>query len=252
MKKVPSVKEIYNKASKNVLNPNTVFTEEIWHARLFGRKAATYFTWIFLHTNIKPNTVTIIAMALGAMGSLVFAYPSIVALLVGLVLFELYLILDSTDGELARFKKQFSSLGNYFDTIGHIVIYSCLYSAMGINVYLRTGKIFFLFLGLITSLLYAIASVVHHLDPLLKEKTYLESRKGESKTLFIGKNIYNFLTEDLNIVFSIVVFGFFQYLNVIKLDIIAIILVMNFLLLFGGGIIFNLAKKFNDPRYDKK
>jgi phosphatidylglycerophosphate synthase len=251
MKKVPPVKEIYKKASKNVLNPNTVFTEEIWHARYFGRKVATYFTWLFLHTNITPNGVTVIAISCGMIGSLFFAYPTIPALIIGIILFELYLILDSSDGELARYKKQFSLLGEYLDTLGHILIYSCLYIAMGINVSLRSGNYIYTIIGLLTALFYSIAASIHHNDPILKNKTYLESRKGEGSTLHLGKNIYNFLTEDLNIAFAIVIFGLLQYLNIIKTDVILIILVLNAILLLFGGIILNIALKIKDPRYDK-
>ncbi len=252
MKKVPPVKEIYNRASKNVLQKNTIFTEEIWHARLIGRKLATYFTWLFLHTNITPNTVTIIAMIIGATACLVIAVPKLTTLIIGVFMFELHLVLDSSDGELARFKKKFSLLGNYLDTLGHMLIYSCLYSGLGINIYLRTNNLFFLILGFLTAITYFLASSVHHLDPLREGKTYLEYRKGERKIVFLGINTYNVLTEDLNIVFALGIFGTFQYLGIIKVDIFAIILIMNSILLLSGGILFNLGRKIINSRYDKK
>ncbi len=248
-KHVYSVKEIYQRASKNVLKPNTIFTEDIWFARLIGRKVATYFTWIFLQTGTAPNTVTVISVIIGCIGSLFFLVPNLWFLLAGLIIFSLYLFLDSSDGELARFTGKTSSLGSYLDTIGHVLIYSCLYIALGINIYLRTLQPIFIAVGFITALTFSIASLVHHLDPLMQKNTYLELRKKENKLLFLLKNVYNFITEDLNITFAVVIFGLIQYLNLTKIDFIAYLLILNLFLLSVFGVFFNIFLKLNDKRY---
>ena len=251
MNKVPPVKELYKKVSKNVLHPNTAFVGELWYSRLLGRRLSIYFTWLFLHTNMSPNTLTLIHTIMSVTGSALFASTNIWMQLVGFILFNLYLILDSSDGEMARYKKQTGAFGSYIDTLSHISIYVTLYCAIGINIFLRTGNVILLYFGAVTAILYSLGSAIHHLDPLLKKVTYIELRKGENRLVFWGTNIYNFLTSDLTIVFYIFFVTLFGYRKIAGYEPYTLLLILNFILVFFGGVIFNLVKKIRDPRYYK-
>lgn len=247
--KVPPLKKLYKTVSKNVLRPNTAFTYELWYSRLIGRRLSIYFTWLLLHTNITPNQLTVIHSFFSIGGSALLAIPSKNVLLAGTLFFNLYLILDSSDGEIARYKKQTSALGGYLDTLSHIAIYSTLYTAIGVNIYLRTSNFTAIILGLTTALLFSIASAIHHLDPLLKNMHYTKMREGENKLIFIGTNIYQFITEDLTLVAYVFIFGLLNYPSILGYDPYTLILAINFLLILFGGILFNLTKKILDKRY---
>src|SRR4030042_2567449 len=249
MNKVPSVEELYKKISKNVLTPNTAFTYELWYSRLIGRRLSIYFTWLFLHTNLSPNNVTLIHTIFSLGGSALLAIPNKTALLVGALFFNLYLILDSTDGEMARYKKQTSALGGYLDTLSHIAIYGTLYLALGVNFYLRTGNVWAVSMGTATAFFFAFASAVHHLDPLLNKMSYLKMRERENKLIFISTNIYQFVTEDLTIVAYILIFGLLGYPKILGYDPYTLFLYLNLFAIVFGGILFNIVKKIMDPRY---
>ena len=250
MAKIPPVNKLYKTISKNSLKPNSVMQGgEIWHARYIGRKISIYFTWFFLHTNISPNAITLLSMFLGITACFLLSIPKLPALFTSFVMFELSLILDSTDGEVARHKKQYSILGDYIDTIAHILIYITLFISLGINILYRTGNVFYLILGISTALVFTLGAIIHHIDPILKKSDYLKHRSKDSKLLFHSVSVYNFLIEDLNIVFAVVIFGALQYLNLLNLDIFKIVLWLNFVLIFFGGVVFNLTRKFFDPRY---
>ncbi|MGD9129863.1 MAG: CDP-alcohol phosphatidyltransferase family protein [Candidatus Woesebacteria bacterium] len=242
-KKIPPVPELYNQISKNKLHKNTAFTYELWYSRFLGRRFSIFLTWALLHTNVTPNAITLFCMIPAVAGLLIMAYPSIAAALIGFFIFHIYIVADSSDGEIARFRKQTSIFGTYLDSILHIVIYSALYISLGLNIYLRTSSHWFLILGCFTALLYSIASFIHHNDPVTKEKSYLELRHEDNKLFFYAINVYNFLTGDFNIALALLILAPLQYLNILQFDIFKLILWMNFILVLLGGIIFNLYKK---------
>lgn len=244
MKKIPPVKELYKKYSKNSLNKNSSFFDESWFSRLIGRRISIYFTWIFLHIGITPNQASFIALATGLVGAALIAVPKMSYLMAGSLIFLLYLILDSSDGEIARITDNKSKIGAYFDNLLHIFLYAALFTSIGINIYLRTNDTFYLLLGTLAALLFSLASLVHYLDPIREELSYAEMRKDEGKILRYGTNLYNLLTGDIEIAIFLLIFGGLQYLEVISVDFFKLILVINSTLLFAGGIVFNLLSKF--------
>lgn len=244
---IPPISKLYAQVSKNVLNPNTSFTYELWYSRLIGRRLSIYFTWLFLHTSLTPNAVTVISLFPALIGVGLMAYPTTSALVWGFILFNLYIIIDSSDGEMARYYKKMSSFGHYMDGILHVLIYSGLYISLGTNVYLRTSNAWYLILGLVTALAYAISSFIFHTDPELERgNNYLKLRKKDSKLMYLMINIYNFITGDLNIFLFLFIAGPLQYLGYIKIDLFMWILWINFVLALGGGVIFQMVKKYKD------
>jgi phosphatidylglycerophosphate synthase len=246
-KTIPPVKELYQQVSKNVLNPNTSFTSELWYSRIFGRKVSIYFTWVFLKLGInEPNHVTLISLIPALFGSAFLAIPSIWNTIVGFLIFNLYIFIDSSDGEIARYTNKKSEFGRYLDGILHIFIYAGLYIALGANIYLRNFDSLWLLLGIFTAFLFTAASFIHHTYPLQKKKSYFELRKKDSALIYYGINVYNFLTGDLEIFLFLFLFAPLQYLGIIELDLFKIILLLNAFLILFGGILYNVYKKFKE------
>lgn len=251
-RKVPPVKELYHQISKNVLHPNTSFTYELWYSRLVGRRLSIYCTWCLLHTNITPNDLTLACMFIAVIGSVFMAFPNVWSLVLGFFLFHSYIVLDSSDGEIARYRKMTSKLGHYLDGIQHIAIYSSIYIAAGVNIYLRGDSIWWVIAGFAAALVFTAGSFIHHTDPLMEKKGYLGLREKESKWVFYGTNVYNFLRQDLTIMYAILFLAPPLYLGWISIDIFKIVLVTNLPLMFFGGVVFNVVKKIKDPRYYEK
>ena len=216
----------------------------MWYSRIFGRKVSIYFTWVFLKLGInEPNYVTLISFIPALIGTVFLAFPSIWHVTLGFLIFNLYIFIDSSDGEIARFTGKKSLFGNYLDGILHIFIYSALYLALGMNIYLRTNNFWWLFLGSLTALFYIMASFIHHTDPNLRNSSYLELRKKDSSLIYYGVNLYNFLSGDLNIFLFLFLFSPLQFMGIIKIDLFQIVLILNGFLIFFGGILYNVFKK---------
>ncbi len=66
---------------------------------------------------IRPNTVTVASMALGAGAAALYAHGDPLALVAGAVVLHTALTLDLVDGQLARYSGAFSSLGAYLDAV---------------------------------------------------------------------------------------------------------------------------------------
>jgi phosphatidylglycerophosphate synthase len=240
---VPSVAVLYKKISKNKLHKNTSFTYELWYSRLIGRRLSIYFTWAFLHTNITPNWITFLSLFPAVIGVLIMAIPTWQAMVIGFLVFNLYIIIDSSDGEVARYRKQTSSFGHYLDGILHIFIYSALYLSLGLNIFYRGGSIWWPVLGILTAWLFTVASFIHHTYPEFNQKNYMELRSKDNGIIYYAINVYNFLRQDLNIYLFLFLMAPLQYAGIISVDLFKIILLGNAILYAAGGIVFDLSKK---------
>lgn len=246
---VPSIKKLYKTYSKNNLQKKGPGVDELWYSRLVGRKLSIYCTWIFLHLGWSPNQVTFLSLLFAFIGCYLISIPNLWSLILGVVLFNIYIILDSSDGEIARIKKQTSILGKYLDRVFHVFIYIFLYNSLGINIYNRTHNIVYILLGVFTSLMMTLASLIYYQDPILEKGGYKELKKGTSSTLRFLNLIYNIITGDIEITMGLLIIAPLQYLEILHIDIFLLVLTVNSVSIFSAGILYNLFIKIADPRY---
>lgn len=93
--------------------------EEHWAGRAYGRHISPYFTWAFVRTGVTPNQVTVVMVVCGVLAGVVLAFGGLWSAVLAAVLIQLYLILDCSDGEVARYTGRTSIAGVYLDRIGH-------------------------------------------------------------------------------------------------------------------------------------
>lgn len=82
---------------------------------MIHRPAARVLAGILNPLPISPNAVTVLSLVPAAAAALLFAGGSQVAAAAGLAGFYLWALLDHTDGELARVRKQTSAFGKKLD-----------------------------------------------------------------------------------------------------------------------------------------
>jgi len=101
-----------------------------WFAYYVGRPISYFFTIPFLYTNIKPNTITLISMIFVVIGTVLTCLNVWVWLpLLGWVGFFLWNIFDGIDGNVARYKQEFSKNGSVWDaTAGYLAMYFSFFS----------------------------------------------------------------------------------------------------------------------------
>jgi phosphatidylglycerophosphate synthase len=107
--------------------------EQPWHRLM--RAISIYITWLLLHTPISGNGVTFLFMLAGLAGSACFAVGSSWGWVAGALCFWLSVVLDFSDGEVARFREESSWFGDYFDETIHSVLLVTMYGGMALGIW---------------------------------------------------------------------------------------------------------------------
>jgi phosphatidylglycerophosphate synthase len=121
---------------RTVTQPASIFARnsgEHWAGKLYMRRLSPYVTRLLLRTPVTPNAVTALVIAVGVAAAAVLTLPGLVAALAVVVLLQLQLLLDCSDGELARWKAVRSPAGIYLDRLAHAVTETALPVALGIR-----------------------------------------------------------------------------------------------------------------------
>ena len=71
-----------------------------------------------VNTRVTPNQLTYLMTVCGVLAAPALLVPGVAGAVLGAVMVQLYLLLDCVDGELARWKKQYSLAGVYLDRVG--------------------------------------------------------------------------------------------------------------------------------------
>jgi phosphatidylglycerophosphate synthase len=127
----PSVAEL-----RAATQPPSIFERnsgEHWAGKLYMRSLSPYATRLLLRTRLTPNAVTWLMIVVGVAAAGVLTLPGLAAAAGALVLIQLQLLLDCSDGEMARWLGQRSPAGVYLDRIGHYLTETALPIALGIR-----------------------------------------------------------------------------------------------------------------------
>jgi phosphatidylglycerophosphate synthase len=127
----PSIAEL-----RAVCQPDSIMgrvSGEHWAGRLYMRHLSLYLTRVLIPAPISPDGVTWLMILSGVAAAAVLAIPGVWTAVVALLLIQLQLLFDCSDGELARWRKQTGPVGVYLDRIGHYVTESGLLIAMGVR-----------------------------------------------------------------------------------------------------------------------
>jgi phosphatidylglycerophosphate synthase len=144
-----------------VCQPGTVLARrnaEHWVALLYIRRLSLRLTRLLAPTRVTPNQVTVVMMLVGLAATGLLAVDGLIGALTCAVGIQVYLLLDCTDGELARWRRSTSARGVYLDRLSHYVVEAALFTMFGLRV---GGSInsAWLSVGLATALLVVISKV---------------------------------------------------------------------------------------------
>lgn len=97
------------------------------------RRFSIYATRVALRVGLSANATTGIMILVGLGAAAAFSAPGWWAL-IGVVGIELYLLLDCSDGEIARWNHTESAVGVYLDRLGHYVVEAAIPIAIGLRL----------------------------------------------------------------------------------------------------------------------
>jgi len=106
---------------------------EHWAGPLYLRRMSIHLTRQLLRTSISPDGVTWVMIVCGLVGAAALTLPGLGGAVLCALLVQLQLLVDCSDGEVARWRRQFSPSGVYLDRIGHYSTEAALPVALGIR-----------------------------------------------------------------------------------------------------------------------
>src|SRR5690349_22156004 len=109
------------------------YNAEHWAGALYIRHLSVHATKAMLPTGISPNGVTWLMIAVGVVGAFATPLPGLVGPLLCALAMQVQILLDCSDGEVARWRQRFSPAGIYLDRIGHYATEASIPIAVGLR-----------------------------------------------------------------------------------------------------------------------
>ncbi|KIF69689.1 transferase [Streptomyces sp. AcH 505] len=106
---------------REVCQPNAKLQSrngEHWAGRLYMRRISLHATRQLVRTRVTPDALTWTMVVCGVAAGFALAIPGLWGAVLAAVLFQLFLLFDCVDGEVARWKGQNSAAGIYVDRLG--------------------------------------------------------------------------------------------------------------------------------------
>jgi len=108
---------------------------EHWTAELYLRHISIYLTAVLVRTRITANGVTGLMILAGWCMSLALLIPGIWGPILAIVLSQVQLYFDCSDGEVARWRASQSPRGIFIDMVGHHTTEALIPIALGYRVF---------------------------------------------------------------------------------------------------------------------
>ncbi|RMH07023.1 MAG: CDP-alcohol phosphatidyltransferase family protein [Nitrospirae bacterium] len=106
-----------------------------WVDRYVNRKLSALLTRGFIWLGLSPNVVTILSMIVGLLGAWMFAAGSYQLGILGALLFQLSVIIDCCDGEVARLTFAESKFGQELDLIADNFVHMAIFAGIAWGSY---------------------------------------------------------------------------------------------------------------------
>jgi phosphatidylglycerophosphate synthase len=133
------------------------------------RALSLRMTPLFLKFKVSANQVSGIGIVVGIVGALFIAIGNYWVVIVGLILMQLWLLLDCVDGNIARFRHKFTSLGAFLEDLASGLFPPLLFSSVGVAASKMPGYVpfsvhipasVFMVLGILSSLTVTLRKLV--------------------------------------------------------------------------------------------
>jgi phosphatidylserine synthase len=106
---------------------------EHWVASLYLRDLSPYLTWVLLKTSISANRVTGLMILAGWATAFSLLIPGLTGAALALVLGQVQMLVDCSDGEVARWRNTRSPAGVFLDKVGHYTTEALIPVVLGIR-----------------------------------------------------------------------------------------------------------------------
>lgn len=109
-------------------------TAEHWSAALYWRRVSPYLTRQFLRMGLSADAVTVGVILTGWMAALSLFIPSIAGPLLAAIFAQLQMLVDASDGEVARVRGTSGPRGVFLDKVAHYTTEGGIPIALGASL----------------------------------------------------------------------------------------------------------------------
>lgn len=196
----------------------------------FSSKFSIYFSYIFLKLGFTADLVTTIFFLIGLLGSILYAFNSITLSLLAYLFFRIHIIIDMSDGDVARFNNSFSIRGAYWDSVIHSILNPLYYVFISYSFFIQFGDTTFLilggFLGISSSVLMGVKN--NYFKALFQNKMNINPIKRRDIVSYGWREkIKNLISDGISIEGFVLLTLLIRFSNI---EIVAFILVSGYLL----------------------
>jgi len=154
--------------------------EEIFDL-FFYRPLAFLLVKLIYRTNITPNQLTLAAIFMGVIAGFFYSQGNYLSVTIGACFFIMFNILDCSDGQLARLKRNGTNTGRIIDGVADYIAFISVYIGIGIGFANNSNNpSLFWFLLIITGISNTIHAILvdyyrnRYLDYVLERKSTFE------------------------------------------------------------------------------
>jgi hypothetical protein len=97
----------------------------------FARKIAFFLAPFFIKLRISANAVSFLSFVSGVLGAIFIAFGNFWLVLAGGILMQIWLVLDKTDGIVARMTKKSSKFGEFFEEVNGSLTAALFFTSIG-------------------------------------------------------------------------------------------------------------------------
>jgi phosphatidylglycerophosphate synthase len=108
-------------------------TAEHWTGDLYMRRISPYLTRLLIRAGLTANAVTALMIVTGAASGFALLVPGLGGAVLAVLLTQLQMLWDASDGEVARWRGTSSPLGVFLDKVGHYLTESLIPLALGVR-----------------------------------------------------------------------------------------------------------------------
>lgn len=143
------------------------------YMRYICRAISIHITRLLIPTAVTADQVSAVMILVGVVASLFFLCVSPLFFITGILLLQLWYVLDCVDGEVARYRNYHTAkkvtddkmdlpiTGAYWDYLNHYIVHGLVPFMVGFGVFRATGNSFWVLIGFLASLGQTLLLAIH-------------------------------------------------------------------------------------------
>jgi len=178
----------------------------------------------FVYLPFSPNQITLIANIFQSISIFFIIYLDGYMKLIGVLLYFVGDILDFVDGNIARYRKQTSKKGVFYDQIGHVILGPLFFLAITLSAYNNTNEIIYMYMSIIVAMFVPLMSYQISVSPTYfnidsiksSADTLIESSQNRNLMYFAKKSLSYFYHFKMEILILAILFNQLELLAYIS------------------------------------